>query len=95
MTSNTPPARPDNHAARAEGPALAVRTKHAPPGGNALRRFQPGVMSQTIRAAIDAVACRLAGEPGLNLAAWATELADLSGHAASSSPPASRRRETT
>ncbi len=52
-------------------------------------------MAQTIRAAIDAVAYRLAGEPDLDLAAWARELADLFGHAASSGPPASDRRVTT
>ncbi len=52
-------------------------------------------MAQTIRAAIDAVGYRLAGEPGLDLAAWARELADLFDHAASIGPPGSGRRETT
>lgn len=60
-----------------------------------LRRFQPDVMAQTIRAAIDAVGYRLAGEPGLDLAAWARELADLFDHAASISPPGADRTETT
>ena len=54
-----------------------------------LRRFAPDVMAQTIRAAIDAVGYRLAGEPGLDLAAWACELADLFDHAAGVGPPGS------
>ena len=60
-----------------------------------LRRFAPDVMAQTIRAAIDAVGYRLADEPGLDLAAWARELADLFDHAASAGPPGSGRREAT
>ena len=58
-----------------------------------LRRFDPDVMAQAIRAAIDAVGYRLAGEPGLDLAAWARELADLFDHAASFGPPGSGRGE--
>ena len=52
-------------------------------------------MAQAIRAAIDAVGYRLADEPGLDLAAWARELADLFDHAASAGPPGSGRREAT
>jgi kynureninase len=37
----------------------------------------------------------LAGEPGLDLAAWAHELADLFDHAASIGPPGAGRTETT
>jgi hypothetical protein len=37
----------------------------------------------------------LASEPGLDLAAWARELADLFDHAASIGPPGSGRAETT
>jgi TetR/AcrR family transcriptional regulator, fatty acid metabolism regulator protein len=45
------------------------------------RRFSPAVMALAIRAAIDEVAYRLAGERDLDLAAYGRELASLFDHA--------------
>jgi TetR/AcrR family transcriptional regulator, fatty acid metabolism regulator protein len=50
------------------------------------RRFSPAVMALAIRAAIDEVAYRLAGEPDLDLTAYGRELAALFDHATAAEP---------
>jgi AcrR family transcriptional regulator len=49
-----------------------------------LRRFSRRVMAETIRAAIDAAAFRLAGDPDLDPVTYGRELADLFDHATAS-----------
>jgi AcrR family transcriptional regulator len=50
------------------------------------RRFSPAVMALAIRAAIDEVAYRLAGEPDLDLAAYGRELTALFDNATAAGP---------
>lgn len=56
------------------------------------RRFAPAVMALAIRAAIDEVAYRMAGERDLDLAAYGRELAALFGHATAAGPTRSAVR---
>jgi TetR/AcrR family fatty acid metabolism transcriptional regulator len=51
-----------------------------------MRRFSVTVMAEAIRAAIDAVAYRLAGEPDLDLARYGRELTALFDHAVAGNP---------
>lgn len=84
---------PDSYAARhEEGLTQLERLLRAGQRSGELRRFSTRVVAVTIRGAIDSVGYRLATEPGLEMDAYARELATLFDQATRSD---TKRKETS
>lgn len=72
--------------------ALAGLLTEFQASGDLRRGFNPQVMAETIRAAIDAVPRRLAAQPDLDVDLYRRELADLFDAATRAAAPRARRR---